>query len=94
MNQWNEKEVNIMADLTTNKNILYRDVYLLTDQNTKTLQEKTIYFLFDKEIPVFPIYQDRHFIQSRNWRPISREVITQCLKPFQIYKIIIIGNIL
>lgn len=80
MNKWSEKEIRVIADLTVAKEILYKDVYLLADKEVSVLKDKLLYYFFDKHI--FPIYQDRHFIQHKNWRPISREVFEKVLDVF------------
>lgn len=84
MNKWDEKEVRIMADLTVKKELLYRDVYLLADKDVSILKDKILYYFFDNDnrFPIFPIYQDRQFIQHCDWRPISREVFEKVLDVF------------
>lgn len=83
MNKWNEKEVRVTAELTAVTEIVYRDVYLLTDKDTQQLYDKIMYYFFDQEHgEIFPRYQSRQWIRSVLWRPISREVMEEVLKVF------------
>lgn len=83
MNKWNEKEVRVTAELTTVAEIIYKDVYLLTDKDTQQLHDKIIYYFFDQEhSKIFPHYQSRQWVYSVSWRPISREAIEEVLKVF------------
>lgn len=82
MNKWNEKEIRITVDCSIVSDILYRDVILVTDKDTEQLRDKIIYYFFDNQRPIFPVYQDRSYIQHVNWFPLSKEDMIEILNVF------------